>query len=288
MLTEIIRNAAQGERTEVDVSMLEPIQALAKLTITSSPTQVFGPDPGAIYDAIRPLSALLTHSASSRLQHFEALMSLTNISSHSIEVASRVAQANGLVAKVESLMLEDHVLVRRAATELTCNLMAGSESLFTRYSDGNAAKSRLHVLVALSDVEDLPTRLAASGALACLTSSHNACRSLYELERDHHRFLSILTTLIDPLSPESASDGSHTRTPADPGAIHRGVVCVRNFFANLDPALWKSLKEETDLKDLTNGLITAMKGNAGNAEILRPAAEALKSLMALGVVIPGI
>jgi hypothetical protein len=199
-----------------------------------------------------------------------------------------VAQAEGLVTKIEFLMLEDHVLVRRAATELMCNLMAGSESIFTRYSDGNPAKSRLHVLVALSDVEDLPTRLAASGALASLTSSSNACRSLYELERDHHRVLSILTTLIDPISPEPESDESHIRTPPDPGMVHRGVVCIRNFFVNLDPNLRKSLKEETDLKDLTNGLISVVKGNAGNAEILRPTAEALKCLMDLGVVIPGI
>jgi Myosin-binding striated muscle assembly central len=293
-LTEIIRNAfsatstSQGEQAEVDISTLEHIQALAKLAITSSPTQVFGPDPGAIYDAIRPLSTLLTHSASSRLQRFEALMSLTNISSHSVEAASRVAQTDGLVAKIEFLMLEDHVLVRRAATELTCNLMAGSESVFTRYSDDNAAKSRLHILVALSDVEDLPTRLAASGALASLTSSPNACRSLYELERDHHRLLYILTTLINPSSPESESDESRTRTPPDPGTVHRGVVCIRNFFTNLDPTLRKSLKEETDLRDLTNGLIAAMKGNARNAEILRPTAEALKCLMDLGVIIPGI
>ncbi|KAH9982621.1 armadillo-type protein [Lactifluus volemus] len=291
-LTEIIRNAfsaiSHEEQAEVGVATLEPIQALAKLAITSSPTQVFGPDPGAIYDAIRPLSALLTHSASSRLQRFEALMALTNISSHSVEAASRVAQADGLVTKIEFLMLEDHVLVRRAATELTCNLMSGSESVFSRYSDGHAAKSRLHILVALSDVEDLPTRLAASGALASLTTSPDACRSLYDLERDHHRVLSILTTLIDPLSSGSESDDSHNRIPPDPGSVHRGVVSIRNFFANLDPTLRKSLKEETDLRDLTNALIAAIKANAGSPEILRPTSETLKSLMDLGVVIPGI
>jgi Myosin-binding striated muscle assembly central len=291
-LTEIIRNAfsaiSHEEQVEVGVATLEPIQALAKLAITSSPTQVFGPDPGAIYGAIRPLSALLTHSASSRLQRFEALMALTNISSHSVEAASRVAQADGLVTKIEFLMLEDHVLVRRAATELTCNLMSGSESVFSRYSDGQAAKSRLHILVALSDVEDLPTRLAASGALASLTTSPDACRSLYDLERDHHRVLSILTTLIDPLSSGSESDDSHNRIPPDPGSVHRGVVSIRNFFANLDPTLRKSLKEETDLRDLTNALIAAIKTNAGSPEILRPTSETLKSLMDLGVVIPGI
>jgi hypothetical protein len=289
-LVEIIRksfsvpDASQGGQPEIDVSSLESIQALAKLAITSSPTQVFGPDPGIIFNAIRPFAALLTHEASSLLQRFEAIMALTNISSQSTEAASRVAKADGLITKIEFLMLEDHVLIRRAATELTCNLIAGSDSVFERYSDGNPAKSRLHILVALSDVEDLPTRLAASGALASLTSSPSACCSLYELERDHRRIFAIFKTLIDPSSPEPESDA---RAPPDPGMLHRGVVCIRNFLINLDPTLRNRLKEDTELTIITNGLVTVMKGNVKNAEILRPTMEALKCLVDLGIVIPG-
>ena len=290
-LVEIIRksfsvpNPSQGVQPKIDISSLEPIQALAKLAITASPTQVFGPDPGAIYDAIRPFAALLTHEASSLLQRFEAIMALTNISSQSTEAAGRVAKADGLITKIEFLMLEDHVLIRRAATELTCNLVAGSDSVFEKYSDGNAAKSRLHILVALSDVEDLPTRLAASGALASLTSSPNACRSLYELERDHRGIISIFRTLIDPSSPGPEPDA---RDPPDSGMLHRGVVCIRNFLINLDPALRNKLREDTELTNITNGLVTVMKGNVENAEILRPTMEALKCLVDLGVVIPGV
>ena len=290
-LVEIIRksfsvpNPSQAEKTEIDISSLEPIQALAKLAITSSPTQVFGPDPGASYDAIRPFAVLLTHEASSLLQRFEAIMALTNISSQSTEAASRVAKADGLITKIEFLMLEDHVLIRRAATELTCNLVAGSDSVFERYSDGNAAKSRLHILVALSDVEDLPTRLAASGALASLTSSPNACRSLYELERDHRRIFSIFRTLIDPSTPGPESDATE---PPDSGMLHRGVVCIRNFLINLDPTLRNKLEEDTELTDITNGLVTVMKANVENAEILRPTMEALKCLVDLGIAIPGV
>jgi myosin-1 len=290
-LAEIIRRSLSSSKIpparqpEVDVSILEPIQALTKLAITSSPTQVFGPDPGAIYDAIRPFAILLTHPESSLLQRFEAIMAFTNLSSHGVEAASRVAQADGLLTKIEFLMLEDHVLIRRAATELTCNLVAGSDSVFKRYSDGNAAKSRLHVLVALSDVEDLPTRLAASGALASLTSSPDACRSLFELECDHRRVLPILTTLIDP---SFGSDEPHIRASPDPGMAHRGVVCIRNLFINLEPTSRERLKEETDLTSILNGLITVTRDKAGNAEILQPTAEALKCLMDLGMSIPSI
>jgi Myosin-binding striated muscle assembly central len=288
-LAEIIRKSlsaakiSPGRQLEIDVSILEPIQALAKLAITSSPTQVFGPDPGAVYDAIRPFAILLTHSESSLLQRFEAIMALTNLSSQGVEAAGRVAQADGLLIKVEFLMLEDHVLIRRAATELTCNLVAGSDIVFKRYSDGNSAKSRLHILVALSDVEDPPTRLAASGALASLTSSPDTCRSLYELERDHNRVLPIFTTLIDPLF---GSDEPHTRPSRDPGMVHRGVVCIRNLLINLEPTHRERLKEETDLTSILNVLIAVMKDNTEKAEILQPTAEALKCLMDLGMSIP--
>jgi len=290
-LAEIIRKSLPATKKpstgqfEADTPILEPIQAMAKLAITSSPTQVFGPDPGAVYDAIRPFAVLLIHPSSSLLQRFEAIMALTNLSSQDAEAASRVAQADGLQAKIEFLMLEDHVLIRRAATELLCNLVAGSDSLFKRYSEGNAAKSRLQILVALSDVDDLPTRLAASGALASLTSSPDACQSLYELEHTHHRVLPIFATLIDPLS---GSDEPHVNTPPDPGMTHRGVVCIRNLLINLEPSLRKRLKEETELTDLMNGLIATMKGNPDKAEIIQPTAEALKCLMDLGVVIPGV
>jgi hypothetical protein len=284
-LGEIIRKALSAKQSEVDVSTLEPIQALAKLAITSSPPQVFGPDPGAAYDAIRPFAILLTHPESSLLQKFEAIMALTNLSSHGVEAAGRVAQADGLLTKIEFLMLEDHVLIRRAATELICNLVAGSDSVFKRYSDGNAAKSRLHVLIALSDVEDLPTRLAASGALASLTSSPNTCRSLYELELDHPRILSILTTLIDP---SFGFDEPHVKASPDPGMVHRGVVCIRNLFINLEPTLRERLKEESDLTGILNVLIAVTKGNAEKPEILQPTAEALKCLMDLGVPTPNV
>lgn len=284
-LGEIIRKALSAKHLEADVSILEPIQALAKLAITSSPTQVFGPDPGAIYDAIRPFAILLSHPESSLLQRFEAIMALTNLSTQGVEAAGRVALADGLLTKIEFLMLEDHVLIRRAATELVCNLVAGSDNVFKRYSDGNAAKSRLHILVALSDVEDLPTRLAASGALACLTSSPDTCRSLCELECDHRRILPILTTLIDP---SFGSDEPNIKASPDPGAVHRGVVCIRNLFINVEPTLRERLKEESDLTGILNVLIAVTRGNAEKPEILQPTAEALKCLMDLGVLTPDI
>ena len=54
---------------------------------------------------------------------------------------------------------------------------------------GNTAKTRLQIPVALSDVKDLPMRLAASSTLATLTVSLHICQSLSKLEMERHWLL---------------------------------------------------------------------------------------------------
>jgi hypothetical protein len=198
----------------VEESVLDAIQALAKFAITASPLHVFGPDQGSTLDAIRPFSILLLHPSSSLLQQFEALMALTNLSSTSPEASTRISKSEGLMNKVEFMLLDDNQLVQRASTELICNLIAGSEEVFDKYGgqeETASSKSKLQILVALSDVEDPHTRLAASGALATVTSSPNACKALYSLQMERHRVLPILTQLIDPTSEDDD-------TPPDPAS----------------------------------------------------------------------
>ncbi|KAI0756364.1 armadillo-type protein [Daedaleopsis nitida] len=283
-----------GRTPSIEKDAFEPIQALAKLAITSAPVQVFGPDEGAIYDAIRPFSLMLTHPNATLLQRFEAIMALTNLSSQSPEAASRIARADGLMNKVELLMLEDHTLVRRAATELVCNLVAGSEEIFNKWGgDKNqASKSKLQVLVALCDIDDLPTRLAASGALASLTASPDACGSLAELQHERHRVLPILGQLVDPTvvarpaADEGVEEEGEEALATDPGLVHRGIVCLRNLFLGLDDqSMQMELASEADRVGVVSALVGAVKGCAQNpnSPILRPAAEALKWLLAHGV-----
>ena len=290
----------QSSKTEdlppLERAELDPIQALAKLAITASPLQVFGPNEGVLLDAIRPFSILLLHPSSNLLQRFEAMMALTNLSSQSPEAATRIGSYPGLMNKVELLMLEDHTLIRRAATELICNLVAGSEDVYNRFGGENSggAKSKLHVLLALCDVDDLQTRQAASGALAAVTSSPHACQSLLELQREKHRALPILGQLIDPSikvprDSEDDDDVEEIRTPGtadqDPGLVHRGVVCVRNLFAALDASVLKSLGEEAQAIGLVQALVQVFRRGASNPgnPIVRPAAEALKALMESGL-----
>jgi hypothetical protein len=260
---------------------LNPIQALAKLSITSSPLQVFGPNIGAVYDGIRPLSILLQHPSSDLLQRFEAIMALTNLASHSSDVASRVAKADGLVNKVELLLLEDHTLVRRASVELICNLIVGSDEVFERYAgDNSGSASKIHILLALSDVEDIPTRLAASGALATLTAAPDVCKTLIDLQFERHRFLPIMTQLIDPAAlPASLKDEQIVET--NPGLVHRGVACVLNVFKNVGD---KDIRGKISNDGKDSGLLQALiqlakgKGVSSDPSVMYQAAEALKAL----------
>lgn len=288
-LVTIIRSLLPSATTPVnqaEESTLIAIQALAKFSITASPLHVFGPDQGPTLDAIRPFSVLLLHPSSSLLQQFEALMALTNLSSASPEACSRIFTFEGLMNKVEFMLLDDNHLIQRASTELICNLIAGSGEAFEKYGgqeETASSKSKLQILVALSDVEDCHTRLAASGALATVTSSPNACKALYSLQMERHRVLPILAQLIDPES----EDGSTTPDPASAaGLLHRGVVCIRNFLTSLDEESLEALVPDAKSSGLGQGLVKVVKSNAEgqNLSILQPAAEALKKLYDLGVV----
>lgn len=261
----------------LEATDLNAIQALAKLAITAAPVQVFGPNDGAVYDAIRPLTLMLLHPSANLLQRFEAIMALTNLSSLGPQVASRIAKADGLMNKVELLMLEQHTMIRRAAVELICNLIAGSDEVFEKYG---GAKSKMQILLALSDVEDLPTQLAASGALATLTSAPNACRALEDLQRERKRVMPILAQLIDPSVGDDDDEPEGFQT--DPGLAHRGIVCACNFLLSIkDPQEQKRLADEAISAGLVLALSKTIQGQSGdvNPAVATPTAEILKWIM---------
>ena len=121
--------------------------------------------------AIRPLQSQLTRTESSiwQLHAFEALLALTNLAS--LDAATQhliIRSAFDVIA--DDLLLSANTLLRCAATQLLCNLM-GSPYCVEKFADGSPrAKHRLHLLLAMTDVDDTPTRSAAGGALATLLS----------------------------------------------------------------------------------------------------------------------
>ncbi|KAG6907269.1 hypothetical protein DXG01_009643 [Tephrocybe rancida] len=280
------RPSSSTSTPALDPASLDATQALAKLAITSSPVQVFGPNEGAMYDAIRPFSLMLQGSSSTLLQRFESMMALTNLSSHGAEMATRIAKSEGLLQKVELLLLEDHTLVRRAAMELICNLIAGSDEVFEKYGGGknmSATRSKLQIMFALSDVEDLPTRLAASGAVATLTSAPSACAAITSLQSEKHRVFPILAQLIDPPAVRNDSEeAASVNHETHPGLVHRAIVSTRNIFLGItDKVVVKKLSEEAEEAGLQQALMNFVKNEAGrvDAGILRSAVEALQVIM---------
>lgn len=177
-------------------------QALARIGISINPEVAF---PGQrILEVIRPLLNLL-HPDCSALENFEALLALCNLASVSESVRQRIIKENGL-NKIESYLFEDHILLRRAATQVMTNMIT-DETVVKRYEDEN---DRTKFLFLLCFEEDEETVEAASGALAMLTSvSTKCCQKLFTCQD----WLEIFQNLLS--NPSS-------------NIKHRGLVIVIN------------------------------------------------------------
>ncbi|KAH9814105.1 hypothetical protein DFH28DRAFT_1059146 [Melampsora americana] len=191
-------NSKSNSKPQLDSNDLPTLQALSKLLITANPLLIFGPLPTSplLISTIKPLTTLLTHPSSTLLQTFEALMALTNVASLDEGLASYIANTPLVLEKVEECLMGirtgENVLVRRAASELICNLASTELVLksFISFEDealksndqenvkrlNSKGKSRLHLLIALSFSEDIQTSLASSATLSILTEHSSMIR----------------------------------------------------------------------------------------------------------------
>ncbi|KAJ1971070.1 SWI5-dependent HO expression protein 4 [Dimargaris xerosporica] len=234
--------------------------ALAKLAISLDPNVAY------TYGQARSLAPALarllkspSHPSDQRtmvsLGQFEAMMALTNLAcldhaptetagsndstavhgSH-LDIRTYIAITCQVLPLIELLILDQHPLVSRAATEALCNLMF-SDAVFSQYiescerfvqaiqppdprtplqlqpaNDPPApvdhpavkpfARCKLHLLVALTGSDDVATQSAASGALAILTSHPVAAWALYY----HPNGLRSLCELLGATWDDAASD----------------------------------------------------------------------------------
>ncbi|PGG95212.1 hypothetical protein AJ79_10186 [Helicocarpus griseus UAMH5409] len=204
----------------------EPTQhaahALARILISVNPAHIF-PSSGfpQITTAISPLLHLLNSSQSNGdistdaprdlLPTFESLLALTNLASTPTPTAADTIIRLAFPT-IESLLLSSNTYLQRAACELVCNLMACPSGI-EKFADGSPrAATRLHILLALADVEDLATRRAAGGALAMLTEFEGVVQAILEIERG--------VDILLGMCQEGDGGGE---------MVHRGVVCVRNL-----------------------------------------------------------
>lgn len=144
-------------------------QALSRIGITMNPEVAF---PGQrSLEVIRPLVNQLQQQYNA-LENFEALMALCNIAQINESARQRILKEEGL-SKVDHYLYEDHEMLRRAATQVMTNLVM-SPDVVKVYEGEN---DKMKYLVLLCAEEDLETSLAASGAVAILTSASEKCCS---------------------------------------------------------------------------------------------------------------
>ncbi|KAF2145532.1 uncharacterized protein K452DRAFT_283889 [Aplosporella prunicola CBS 121167] len=235
--------------------------ALARILISVNPNHIFSASSALpITSAIRSLITLLeddpTQEQRDLLPIFESLLALTNLASTGEDAANTIIRLTW--SRLEDLMLANNTMVQRAAVELVCNLMASPQGVF-KFADGSPqASNRLHVLLALSDVDDFATRCAAGGALAMLTEWDAAVEAV--LKRD--RGVEILFGLCEDDSQDLQ---------------HRGVVCIKNIVSAPGEAgangreKVKALNGVEKLKDVLK--------KSRNPEVLSEGVAALKALV---------
>jgi hypothetical protein len=209
--------------------------ALARILISVNPSLAFTSSSPSISSAVRPLATLLVPEESSDstinfLPTFEALLALTNLASIDESTCNLIIQKAW--SPVEDLLLSQNVLVQRAATELVCNLSASPQGA------AKFSTTQLLVLLALSDSEDLPTRKAASGALAMLTEWEPVLETLWSVENPVPRLIRIL---LDENSEVSLRGAVSLRNCALIGgekwqAILRGSSCQHSIASVLHRA----------------------------------------------------
>ncbi|KAF7588046.1 hypothetical protein BBP40_006236 [Aspergillus hancockii] len=239
--------------------------ALARILISVNPAHVFPPSGfPQVTSAIRPLTALLVVPEASAEQPrdllpiFESLLALTNLASHPDETAPEtiVRQAWPVI---EDLLLNNSPLIQRAACELACNLMT-CESGIVKFADGSKrAGQRLHILLALTNADDIATRRAAGGALAMLTEFDSAVAGILDRPRG--------VPLLLRLCQED-----------DEGLSHRGVACVRNMSCIATGDIGRRAREALKKSGAVDTLTKVLK-KSGNTAVLQTGVEALKPLV---------
>uniref|UniRef100_A0A1B6FDG5 Protein unc-45 homolog B n=1 Tax=Cuerna arida TaxID=1464854 RepID=A0A1B6FDG5_9HEMI len=149
-------------------------QALSRIGITINPEVAF---PGQrCVEVIRPLVMLL-HPDCSALESFESLMALCNLAGVSETIRNRIVKEGG-VTRIESYMFEEHLMLRRAATQCMTNMILSPDVI--KMYEGKNDKTKF--LFLLCGEEDEDTAQAAAGALAMLTSmSKKCCKKLFDV-----------------------------------------------------------------------------------------------------------
>ncbi|RZF48427.1 hypothetical protein LSTR_LSTR011380 [Laodelphax striatellus] len=241
-----------------DKGKKQAAQALARIGITINPEVAF---PGQRYiEVIRPLMNLL-HPDCTALENFEALMALCNLAGVNETARQRIIKEGG-VQKIESYMYEEHLMLRRAATQVMTNLIISPDVI--QKFEGKNDKTKFLFLLCCEEEKTPPK--AAAGALAMLTSASKiCCEKLLEVGSWVENFQELLAN-------------------PDVDMQHRGIVVILNALKSSKEVAEKIIA--TNIFDLLMALSKSMKlqreDQAVGREALKAAAEDWKIIQKPG------
>jgi hypothetical protein len=188
LLLQIRDRIAKTDKSTPDAASIEhsASHALARLLISVNPSHTFSATLPATSATSALISLLELDPASEErnlLPTFEALLALTNLASMEDDSPRNLILRVGWQTLENQHLLSSNSLIQRASVELVCNLMASPAGV-AKFADGSKqASARMHILLALADVEDFATRRAAGGALAMLTEWDAAVSAVLDKER---------------------------------------------------------------------------------------------------------
>jgi len=173
---------------EDDVARDAARQSLAQICIVTNPSLFQYNDQ---LDMVRPLAQTMEHKH--ELLQFEGAMGLTNLLTVGDELRSRAIQAE--VWRISrDLLFSDNEMCQRAGLEVMCNLTMSPE-IVEKFVDGKCALE-IKILCAFSLSEDVPSQVAATGALAMLTQYEEVSKHVAAGE-NYGNLLQLLTETSD-------------------------------------------------------------------------------------------
>ncbi|KAK6345922.1 hypothetical protein TWF730_010262 [Orbilia blumenaviensis] len=236
--------------------------ALARLLISVNPSLAFSASV-PINSSLPPLLNLIksvhnsTADSKDLLPLFEALLALTNLASTTDSIRTVIVKKEFTI--IEELLLHANDMIQRAAVELVCNLMVAPETV-SLFVEGPRSGNRLQMLLAIAQADDVPSRLAAGGALAMLTEWDAGVKKILEREGGVQRILEVC---------EDEEDG----------VVFRGVVVVRNLVIVGGEDGLKKVKEEGGVDILKRILEDAVTAEQRNGDMISALVEVLKVLV---------
>ncbi|RVD84914.1 uncharacterized protein DFL_003250 [Arthrobotrys flagrans] len=236
--------------------------ALSRLLISVNPSLAFSasvPINSSLPPLLNLIKSIHNSTADSRdlLPLFEALLALTNLASTTDSIRSIIVKKEFTI--IEELLLHANDMIQRAAVELVCNLMVAPETV-SLFVEGPRSGNRLQMLLAIAQADDVPSRLAAGGALAMLTEWDAGVKKILEREGGVQRILEMC---------EDEEDG----------VVFRGVVVVRNLVIVGGEDGLKKVKEEGGADVLKRILEEAVAAEEKNGDMISALVEVLKVLV---------